>query len=79
MLVWLFERKVFSPIISDPSTIFINKKKNYFFYIKKKKKIIIILKVIPVEKLAMQNFIFNASIRYKFTYTTFLIAEDEQI
>ena len=47
------------------------KKKNYFF-IKK-----YILKGIPVEKLAMQNFIFTASIKYKFTYTTFLTGEDK--
>ena len=38
-----------------------------------------ILKGIPVEKLAMQNFIFTASIKYMFTYTTFLTAEDKQI
>ena len=37
------------------------------------------MKGIPVEKLAMQNFIFTASIKYKFTYTTFLTAEDKQI
>ena len=42
MLAWLFERKIFSPTISDPSTFF--EKKNYFF-IKKW-----ILKGIPVEK-----------------------------
>ena len=48
-------------------------KKNYFF-IKKW-----ILKGIPVEKLAVQNFIFTARIRYKFTYTTSLKAEDKQI
>ena len=72
MLAWLSERKIFSPTISDPSTFFM-KKKNYFF-IKKW-----ILKGIPVEKLAMQKFIFTASIKYKFTYTTFLTAEDKQI
>ena len=71
MLAWLFERKIFSPTISDPSTFLW--KKNYFF-IKKW-----ILKGIPIEKLAMQNFIFTASIKYKFTYTTFLTAEDKQI
>ena len=38
-----------------------------------------ILKGIPVEKLAMQNFIFTTSIKYKFTYITFLTAEDKQI
>ena len=37
------------------------------------------LKGIPFEKLAMQNFIFTASINYRFTYTTFLTAEDKQI
>ena len=37
------------------------------------------MKGIPVEKFAMQNFIFTASIKYKFTYTTFLTAEDKQI
>ena len=50
---------------------------------KKKKKLLFIkkwiLKGIPVEKLAMQNFIFTANIKYKFTYTTFLTAEDKQI
>ena len=63
MLAWLFERKIFSPTISDPST---------FLWKKKKKKNIKkwILKGIPVEKLAMQNFIFTASIKYKFTYTS---------
>ena len=146
MLAWLFELKIFSPTISDPSTFFFfffirgarwlsgrvldperevggskpttavlcpwarhftprkywlitqeavapfwhdwkivdwddkpqhkhffYEKKNYFF-IKK-----LILKGIPVEKLAMQNFIFTASIKCKFTYTTFLTAEDNQI
>ena len=29
MLTWLFEQKIFSPTISDPSTFFM-KKKNYF-------------------------------------------------
>ena len=29
MLAWLFERKMFSPTISDPSTFFYEK--NYFF------------------------------------------------
>ena len=72
MLAWLFERKIFNPTISDPST-FYEKKKNT---LKKKKRI---LKGIPVEKMAMQNFIFTASIKYKFTYTTFLTAEDKQI
>ena len=72
MLAWLFERKIFSATISDPSTFFM-KKKSYFF-IKKWN-----LKGIPVEKLAMQNFIFTASIKYKFTYTTFLTAEHKQI
>ena len=74
MLSWLFERKIFSPAISDPSTFFNEKKKNYFFFIKKW-----ILKGIPVKKLAMRNFIFTASIKYKFTYTTFLTVEDKQI
>ena len=37
------------------------------------------LKGIPVEKLVMKNFIFTASIKYKFTYTTFLTAEDKQV
>ena len=77
MLAWLFERKIFSPTSFDSSTIFMKKKK------KKKKKIKIIkkwnLKDIPVEKLTMQNFIFTASIKYKFTYSTFLTAEDKQI
>ena len=71
MPAWLFERKIFSPTISD-SSIFLWKKK--YFFIKKW-----VLKGIPVEKLAMQNFIFTASIKYKFTYTTFLTAEDKQI
>ena len=71
MLAWPFERKILSPTISDPSTFLW--KKNYFS-IKKW-----ILKGIPVEKLAMQNFIFTASIKYKVTYTTFLTAEDKQI
>ena len=70
MLVWLFEQKIFSPTISDPSTFLCKKKK------KKKKKI---FKGIPVEKLAMQNFIFTVSIKYKLTYTTFLTVEDKQI
>ena len=48
-------------------------KKNYIF-VKKW-----ILKGIPVEKLEMQNFIFIASIKYKFTYTSFLTAENKQI
>ena len=77
MLVWPFERKIFSPTISDPSAFWKKKKKkkkrNYVF-IKKW-----ILKAVPVEKLAMQNFIFTASIKYKFNYTTFLTAEDKQI
>ena len=47
MLAWLFEQKIFSPTISDPSTFLWKKKKNYFF-------IKCILKGIPVEKLAMQ-------------------------
>ena len=72
MLAWLFERKIFSPTISDPSTFFM--KKTPYIFIKK-----CILKGIPVEKLAMQNFIFTASLKYKFTYTTFLTAEDKQI
>ena len=50
MFAWLFERKIFSPNISDPSTFLWKKKTNYFF-IKKW-----ILKSIPVEKLAMQKF-----------------------
>ena len=75
MLAWLFERKIFRPTISDPSTFFMKKKKKLLFFFVKKR----ILKDIPVEKLAMQNFIFTASIKYKFTYTTFLTAEDKQI
>ena len=99
MLAWLFERKIFSSTISDPSTSFMkqqqqqqktkqkikqkttkhqqqqtNKQTNKLLFIKKW-----ILKGIPVEKLAMQNLIFTASIKYKFTYTTFLTAEDKQI
>ena len=74
MLAWLFERKIFSATISDPSTFFMKKQKTNYFFIKKW-----ILKGIPVEKLAMPNFIFTASINYKFTYTTFLKAEDKQI
>ena len=73
MLAWLFELKIFSPTISDPSTFFYEKKKTTFLLKKW------ILKGIPVEKLTMQNFIFTASIKYKFTYTTFLTAEDKQI
>ena len=72
MLALLFERKIFSPTISGPST-FLWKRKNKLFLLKKKK----VLKGIPVEKLAMQNFIFTASIKYKFTYTIFLTAEDK--
>ena len=34
MLAWLFERKIFSPTISDPSTFYEKKKK------KKKKKLL---------------------------------------
>ena len=67
----------FSPTISGPSTFLSKKKKkkeNYFFFSK-----IWILKGIPVKKLAMQNFIFTASIKYKFTYTTFLTAEDTDL
>ena len=52
-----------------------NKKKKTTYFFNKKG----ILKGIPVEKLATQNFIFTASIKYKFTYTTFLTAEDKQI
>ena len=75
MLAWLFERKIFSPTISDPSTFYEKKKKKKKnFFIKKW-----ILKGISVEKLAMQKFIFTASIKYKFTYTTFLTAEDKEI
>ena len=48
------------------------KKKKHFF-----KKWI--LKCIPIENLAMQHFIFTASIKYQFNYTTFLTAEDKQI
>ena len=48
MLACLFERKIFSATISDPSTFFM-KTKDYFF-IKKW-----ILKGIPVEKMAMQK------------------------
>ena len=75
MLAWLFERKIFSSTNSDPSTFLYEKKKKkkkklLFFFIKKW-----ILKGIPVEKFAMQNFIFTASIEYKFTYTTFLTAK----
>ena len=33
MLAWLFERKIFNPTISDPSTYFMKKKK--YFFIKK--------------------------------------------
>ena len=29
MLAWLFERKIFSPTISDPSTFYEKKKKNF--------------------------------------------------
>ena len=50
MLAWLFEREIFSPTISDPSTFFM--KKTHYFFIKKWN-----LKGIPVEKLAMQNVI----------------------
>ena len=46
---------------------------------KQKQKKKLIFKGFPVEKLAMQNFIFIASIKYKFTYTTYLTAEDKQI
>ena len=76
MLAWLIERKICSPTIPDPSTFLWKKKKKkkICIYIKKW-----ILKGIPFEKLAMQNFIFTASIKYKFTYTTFLTAEDKQI
>ena len=75
MLAWLFEQKIFSPTITDPSTfLWKKKKKKNYFFIKKW-----ILKGSPVETLAMQNFIFTASIKYKFTYTTFLTAEDKQI
>ena len=79
MLAWLVERKIFSPTTSDPSTFVWkkqkkNKQKQNYFFLKKW-----ILKGIPVEKLAMQNFIFTASIKYKFTYTTFLTAEYKQI
>ena len=49
-------------------------KKKTTFFIKKW-----ILKGTPVEKLAMQNFILTTSMKYKFTYTTFLTAEDKQI
>ena len=31
------------------------------------------------QKLAIQNFIFTGSMKYKLTYTTFLTAEDKQI
>ena len=31
------------------------------------------------RNIGMQNSIFTASIKYKFTYTTFLTAEDKQI
>ena len=72
MLAWLFERKIFSPTISDPSTFFMKKKTTFF--IKKW-----ILKGTPIKKLAVQTFIFTATIKYKFTYTTFLTAEDKQI
>ena len=34
MLAWLFERKIFSPTISDPST-FLWKRKNKLFLLKK--------------------------------------------
>ena len=70
MLAWLFERKIFSPTFSDSSTFFIQKKKKVLPFL-------LILKGIPIEKLAMQSFIFTASIKYKFTYTTFLTAEDK--
>ena len=43
MLAWLFERKIFSPTISDPSTFFKKKKKENTFLIKKW-----ILKGIPI-------------------------------
>ena len=83
MLAWLFERQIFSPTISDPSTFFIKKKDNKKKKKNKKKKTTFIkkwiLKGIPVEKMARQHFIFTASIKYKFTYTTFLTAEDKQI
>ena len=76
MLAWLFERKIFSPTFSVPSIFFYEKKQN-------KKKTTFLLKMnfegYPVEKLAMQNFIFTASIKYNFTYTTFLTAGDKQI
>ena len=29
MLAWLFERKIFSPTISDPSTFFMKKKTTF--------------------------------------------------
>ena len=60
MLAWLFERKIFSPTNYDPSSFFMKKKK--------KKKTTFILKGIPVEKLAMQNFIFTASRKYVYLY-----------
>ena len=37
------------------------------------------MKGIPVEKLAMQNFIFTASIKYKFTYTSDISDSGRQI
>ena len=74
MLAWLFERKVFRPTISDPSTLFMKKKNTFYFFIKT-----LIMKGIPVEHLVMQNFIFSASIKYKFIYITFLTAEDKHI
>ena len=41
MLAWLFERKIFSATISDPSTRFMKKKKKK----KKKKKLLFLLKM----------------------------------
>ena len=73
MLTWLFERKMFSPTISDPST-FLWKKKTTFF-IKKKMN----FDEYSRRKIGIAKLIFTPSIKYKFTYSTFLTAEDKQI
>ena len=39
MFAWLFERKIFSPTISDPSTFFMKKIGDAKFYIHRQHKI----------------------------------------
>ena len=71
MLAWLFERKIFSPTISDPSTFFIKKttfllKMNFEEYYRR--------------KIGDAKFYIHRQHKiYKFTYITFLTPEDKQI